>query len=216
MNSTTRRAWAAVPVAGLAFAATACTALSGPLPRDQAAPSSSVPTGTVTRTVTATSAPRPTSAPRKTPTSKANRATDDLPDCQATNVAAVIEPGEALGHGVFEATIVLTNHGSGPCAIYGSSAVKLFTGNGAPLGIKTVRSTGDAPKLITVRIGGKATMRLRYPAPYLDDPTTDCLPRAESAGLVLPGDSEQVDAKPRDPRYGLPEVCGPVTVTPWS
>jgi Domain of unknown function (DUF4232) len=169
---------------------------------------------TATSTVTthpttkpATSAPAPPAAPAAEQ--------GDPPECHVQHVSAAIQPGDSLGHGVFETSIELTNRGPGPCTLYGSSQLELFTANGAPLGIKEIRSDRGA-KLITVHNGRTASMSLRYSAPYLDEPAS-CLPVPAVAELTLPADEdERIDANLADPAFGMPAVCGPVTVTPWS
>lgn len=172
----------------------------------------------------------PSAAPTTTPGLTSNPATPppaapaparpaaeegDPPECHVQHVNAAIQPGDSLGHGVFETSIVLTNRGPGPCTLYGTSRLELYTANGAPLGIKEIRSDRGA-KLITVHNGRNASMSLRYSAPYLDEPA-GCLPVPALAELTLPADDdEQLDANLADPAFGMPAVCGPVTVTPWS
>jgi Domain of unknown function (DUF4232) len=171
---------------------------------------------TETRTVTAspTAKPAPAPAPTKAKPQPAGEP-GDPPECHVAYVSVAIQPGDSLGHGVFETSIVLTNHGPDSCTLYGSSRLELVTAAGAPLGIKEIQSDMD-PKLITIQKGRTAKMLLQYESPYPDTPA-DCLPKPAFAELTLPADeNEQIDAKPADPAFGMPAVCGPVTVTPWT
>lgn len=137
--------------------------------------------------------------------------------CRAGSAEAKIAPGDGAGQATFATTIVLTNTGSAPCTLHGSSELKIFTGGtGSDLGIKQVQSDDGTPyPAITLKPGDEAAMSVEYATAPFDDVPPDCLAGGTFAHVTLPGDTQPVEAWPMNREDGLPAVCGAVTVTPW-
>lgn len=186
-------------VAGAVALLSGCVATGG---TPSSAPSSAA---TVTKTVTAA----PTTG--KTGSGEAS----GPQRCGASQVEAVIAPGEGPDEYTWDTAIVLTNLGSRPCTLVGMSKLQLFTGgNGAELDIEVKHDTAAPAERVLIPPGEQAAMSVEFTTRHED--TGSCAEGATFAHVTLPGDDAPVEAWPAEREQGLPAVCGAVIISPWA
>jgi hypothetical protein len=136
--------------------------------------------------------------------------------CTSDTVDAVIAPGESPTATVWNTAIVITNKDARPCTVQGASKLEFYTGgDGKPLGIKEVTTSGQREDLVTLALGEKAAMTLVVPTAGKSVPA-DCLEGAAFAEVTLPGDTQPVEAWMIDEALFPPPICGAVQVGPWT
>ena len=138
-----------------------------------------------TPTATATQAASPTPTATATAPGGAGAAPAR---CHTSQLAArvVFGPGSGTA-GHLEGALVLTNRSQATCTVHGFPGVSFVGAGGRQLGAPAARTSGSAPRTVTLSAGAKAGARLRVTDVGVFDPA-ECRPVTARGFRVYPPD----------------------------
>lgn len=134
-----------------------------------------------------------------------------------------VEPELAVGdqppgQESWDTTLYVTNVSTDTCRLEGRSGLHFYAETGAPIERDQKAPEGDGPAddPVVVGPGESAEMHVHYGSAPEDTASGHC-PSPTSAGVLLPGDSQELEVAPPEDFDSMPPLCGEeMQVSPWA